>query len=78
MSHHDTYGDVLLSLHEAALDDSLWPAASARIDEACGMLGSALVVGKGDSQEDGQIFFSRFCYRGERFDEWEDWYFTNY
>ena len=78
MSHHDTYGDVLLSLQEAALDDSLWPAASARIDEACGMLGSALVVGEGVSQEDGQILFSRFCYRGERFEEWEDWYFSNY
>ena len=78
MSHHDKYGDVLLSIHEAALDDSLWPAASARIDEACGMLGSSLVVGKGFSQEDGQIFLSRICYRGERFEEWEEWYFSNY
>lgn len=78
MSHHDKYGDVLLSIHEAALDDSLWPAASARIDEACGMLGSSLVVGRGFSQEDGQIFLSRICYRGERFEEWEEWYFSNY
>ena len=78
MSHHDEYGEVLLSLHEAALDDALWPAASARIDEACGMLGSALVVGRGDSHEDGQIFFSRICHRGERLEEWEQDYFNNY
>ena len=78
MSHHDKYGGVLLSLYEAALDDSLWPAASAQVDEACGMLGSSLVVGRGLSQEDGQIFFSRICHRGERFEEWEKWYFSNY
>ena len=78
MSHHDKFGEVLLSLQEAALNDALWPAASARIDEACGMLGSALVVGRGLSQEDGQIFFSRICHHGERFEEWEQWYFNNY
>ena len=78
MSHHDKYGEVLLSLHEAALDDALWPAASARIDEACGMLGSALVMGRGQSREEGQIFFSRICHNGQRFEEWEQWYFNNY
>ena len=78
MSHHDKFGEVLLSLHEAALDDALWPAASGRIDEACGMLGSALIVGRGHSQIDGQIFFSRICHRGERLEEWEQGYFNNY
>lgn len=78
MSDHDKFGEVLLSLHEAALEDSLWPAASATIDDACGMLGSALVVGRGDSQEDGQVFLSRICHRGERFEEWEDAYFNHY
>ena len=78
MSHHDKFGEVLLSLHEAALDDALWPAASGRIDEACGMLGNALVVGRGRSQEDGQVFFSRICYRGERTEEWEQRYFNDY
>ena len=78
MSDHDKFAEVLLSLHEATLNDSLWPAASARIDEACGMLGSALVVGTGASQEDGQVFLSRICHRGERVEEWEDAYFTHY
>ena len=78
MSDHDKFAEVLLSLHEATLNDSLWPAASARIDEACGMLGSALVVGTGASQEDGQVFLSRICHRGERVEDWEDAYFTHY
>jgi DNA-binding CsgD family transcriptional regulator len=78
VSHHDKFGEVLLSLHEAALDDALWPAASGRIDEACGMLGNSLVVGKGHSQEDGQIFFARICFHGQRVEEWEQSYFDNY
>ena len=78
MSHHDKYSEVLLSLHEAALDDALWPAASGRIDEACGMLGNALVMGSGHSQQDGQIFLARICHRGERVEEWEQDYFSNY
>ena len=78
MSHHDKFGEVLLSLHEAALDDALWPATSARIDEACGMLGSSLFVGRGHSQIDAQIFFSRICHRGERLEEWEQGYYNDY
>ena len=41
------------------LDDAHWPATSALIDDACGIKGSALVVGKGHSQSDGQIFFGK-------------------
>ena len=78
MSRQDLYGNALLSLHEATLDDALWPAASARIDEACGMVGSSLVMGSGHSREDGQIFFARICYDGQRHEEWERWYFSEY
>ena len=78
MSQQDAFQRVLGLLHEAALDDSRWPAASALIDEVCGMKGSALVVGKGHSQEDGEIFLARFCYRGQRHPDRERWYFENY
>jgi PAS domain-containing protein len=78
MSQHDIFNRVLASLHEAMLDDAHWPATSALIDDACGIKGSALVVGKGHSQADGQIFFGRFCYHGQRYEDRERWYFDNY
>ena len=59
MNQRYRYGDVLSSLDEAALDDALWPAASARIDDACGMRGSTLVMARGHSQADGEILFAR-------------------
>ena len=34
MSEGDTFDRILASLHEAALDDAYWPAASALIDDA--------------------------------------------
>ena len=67
-----------MSLHDAMLDDAHWPATSGLIDEACGIKGNALVVGKGQSQQDGQIFLARFCYHGERHPERERWYFDLY
>ena len=78
MSQLDTFDRILASLHDAMLDDSHWTATSLLIDQACGMKGNALVVGKGRSQEDGQIFLARFCYRGERREDREQWYFDLY
>ena len=78
MSQQDKFAGILSSLHEAALDDSLWPTASGRIDKACGMLGSTLVMGRGHSQVDGDIFFARVCRHGERNEDWERAYFDDY
>ena len=69
---------VLPLLNNAMLDDVHWPLAFGLIDDACGMKGNALVVGKGRSQEDGRILLARFCQRGARNEERENWYFTNY
>ena len=69
---------VLSSLYEAMLDDARWPAASASIDAACRTKGNALVVAKGHSQADGQIFFARFCKTGEREEDDERRYFDLY
>ena len=66
MSPHDAFDRILRSLHDAMLDD------------ACGIKGNALVVGKGQSQQDGQIFLASFCYHGERHPERERWYFDLY
>ena len=78
MHPHDAFDRILRSLHDAMLDDAHWPRTSALIDQACGIKGNALVVGKGQSQQDGQIFLARFCYHGERHPERERWYFDLY
>ena len=78
MDRREALDLILLSLNDAILDDVHWPVAFGLIDDACGMKGNALVVGKGRSQEDGQIFLTRFCQRGIRNEERESWYLDNY
>ena len=63
MSPLDAFDRILASLYQALLDDAHWPAASALIDEACGLVGNALIVGEG--LDDVQIHFARYLYRGE-------------
>ena len=65
-------------MHDAAFDDRLWPAASGLIDEACGSKGNCLVSGDGASPDRVDIFFARFCYRGERRPDFERRYFETY
>ena len=69
---------ILESLHAASLDDTQWPEVSGLIDEACGSKGSFLVTGDGDTSDDVNIFFARFCFRGERNEELERLYFSTY
>ena len=64
MNPDGAFERCLESLYKAALDDTRWPAASALIDEACGIRGSSLVVGEGSGGED-RIYFARLLYRGE-------------
>ena len=64
MNPDDAFERCLGLLHEAALDDTRWPAASALIDEACGAGGNALTVGEASGGEH-RIHFSRLLYRGE-------------
>ena len=60
----DDFQRLLAALHEAALDDARWPAASALIDEVCGTVGNALVVGEGLG-DNVRLYFVRYLYRGE-------------
>ena len=73
MSQSDAFDRVLASLN----DDALWPSTTALIDEACGLTGNSLVVGK-HSANDARIYFARFCYRGQRRPDMENEYFTVY
>ena len=78
MSQHDQFERVLDSLHEAMLDDAHWPSTSALIDEACRSKGNMLVFGDGGVRDDLQVFFARFCFRGQRCVEGEREYFDVY
>ena len=77
MNPDDAFERILASLYQAMLDDAHWPATSALIDEACGIVGSALVVGEGSGGED-HIYFARHLYRGESREEVTREYFDVY
>ena len=65
MSDPRAFERVLASLYDAMLDDTHWPATSALMDEACGVVGNALLVGEGP-KKDIQILFVGLYYRGQR------------
>ena len=67
-----------MSLHEATIDDSYWPATSALIDQACGAKGNHLLFGAGSTRKDVQVFLARFCLGGERRTDIEEKYFNTY
>ena len=71
MSQQDKFERALASLHEAMLDDTHWPAASALIDDACGVTGNELVVAGGHSRADAKILFAGLYYHGQRHEELE-------
>ncbi len=77
MSDQDAFERILASLYEAMLDDTLWPATSALIDEACGIQGNALLVGAGP-KDDIRVVFAQAYYRGERYEDVEREYLTIY
>ena len=48
------------------------------MEEFCGAKGNSIIAGDGGAQGDVDIFFARFCCRGERKLEWERDYFEVY
>ena len=78
MSQQDAFDRIVAALHDAAFDDAQWPAASALVDDACRMKGNMLVHADGDTPDDVEIFFARFCYHGQRHHEMERGYFNDY
>ena len=73
----DAFERCLGLLHEAALDDARWPAATALVEEAVGTVGNALIVGEG-SGDDVRLHFARALERGERVQERVRAYFRDY
>ena len=69
--------EVLTALHDAALDDALWPFALALIDEACDITGSAFVVTDKPGHE-VRILFAGTYRRGQRRQDLERGYFDTY
>ena len=78
MGEREAFERILASLHEAALDDTHWPTASALIDDALGVHGNCLVYGDANSREDIRIYYAGFFYHGQRHREWEREYFDVY
>ena len=78
MNERDAFDRILVSLHEAALDDARWAATSALIDDAFRAKGNSLVVGDGGSDEGVQIFYAGFFSHGQRHREFERQYFDIY
>lgn len=68
MSQRDAFNGVLMSLNDAMLDDALWPATSALIDEACGTRGNALFIADGTTDDAKLVFGKMYC-RGQCHDE---------
>ena len=78
MNAQHSFEHILASLNETVLGDASWEATSALIDDALGSKGSFLVSGKGESQDDVEIFFAWFCLRGQRRSDLERVYFDLY
>lgn len=68
MSQRDAFNGVLTSLNDAMLNDALWPATSALIDEACGSRGNGLYITEG-TVDDAKVVFGKIYYRGQCRDE---------
>ena len=77
MSETIAYDRVLVSLHEAMLDDAHWPATAARIGEACGAAGSELVVAEGPG-DDVDVLLAWFYHGARRRVDLEREYFDHY
>ena len=78
MSGQDAFDRILASLHDAMLDDAHWLPTAALIDDACRTKGNILTYAEGQTQEDVEVFYVRFCFRGEHHKELERRYFNHY
>ena len=78
MNRQEAFERVIDSLNRAMLDETLWLPTSALIDEALGAKGNHLVFSNQSWNEDIDVFFVRFCYRGEHHTELEREYFRTY
>ena len=77
MSDQAAFEHILVSLHDAMLDDACWPAVSGLIDEACGIGGNDLMIAEGP-KDDVRALFVGLYRRGQRREDLERDYIENY
>ena len=77
MSGRDAFERTLAAIYDAMLDDARWPAASALIDETCGVRGNDLFVAEGPEDDRRGLFVGIYC-RGQRREDLERHYLENY
>ncbi len=65
MGQQENFDRIVSTLHDAALDDRLWPRASALIDEAVGMPSNHMAVFSGHNRDDAELLFGDFYVHGE-------------
>ena len=78
MMKREAFERILTSLHEAALDDTRWPSASALIDDALGVHGNCLAFADLNSSKELQFLFVGIFFRGQRHHELEREYIEDY
>lgn len=78
MTDGDSFDRVLASLWEAALDNTLWPAASAAIDEACATKGNNLAVVCPDGEGGFEMLFEAVYHHREHRPDLQRDYKENY
>ena len=69
MSQQDNFDRIVSALHDAALDDTVWPSASTLIDEAVGMVGTHLMILSGQTYADLEVLFESLIYRSVELDQ---------
>ncbi|MYN65893.1 MAG: helix-turn-helix transcriptional regulator [Acidobacteria bacterium] len=77
MSGRDAFERTLAAIYDAMLDDARWPAASALIDEACGVGGNDLFVAEGPEDDRRGLFVGIYS-RGQRREDLEREYLEHY
>ncbi len=65
MVQQDNFDCIVAALHDAALDDTLWPSAAALIDDAVGMVGSHLTILQEHAQDGAEFLFGDVYHHGE-------------
>ena len=78
LSIRDRVDEIVALLQEAQLDDSAWPAASALIDDACGLQGNDLLLARFSPEGGIDIQLRWLLLRGEANPELEHDYAENY
>ena len=78
MAQQELFDQIIGLLNDAMLEDTLWPEASRRIDEACGAKGNLLIFGSPGSNGKVEFYLTKSYYRGEGRPEVIHDYLTHY